>query len=881
MALFHCSFSALGRGSGRSAVAAAAYQSGSKLFNPRTGLWHDYSKKRGVVFSKIIAPPAAPTWVEDREQFWGNVEQHEKRQNARLAKIGDVALAHELSSESKIRLTMRMGQALASRYQVPVDVAVHLPHGKRVRRKDPVIADAETLPGGDERNDHAHFMVACRSVNSDGFGARVVPISTPEEMHWVRAMVAKLTNEELEAAGIDERVDHRSNEDRGRAEEPTPHIGAPGLAMAERGERSKRVDEWRAARKRRAAQVADAATAVANVSGPFRTEAENDEKEIVTVDPASSAGWRPDESSGKLDAALPEFRPAQERALKNPATLRLREFGVARRLIAAIHVHADAADVTLHDGGRVHLEKSRIVASKGSDSELEVMVAAASASGWARVTITGDLEFRRRAAVALTKAGIAVADLDLAEVVASTRRNMEAKRRPIDVPPPAAGERPAAQPTALGPAPLRPAQYEAPPESAGAPTGTTGQSRQAPPERTAPTKPIVPPAVPAPISAEQKSASPPVAGERPPGGATPPPPAPDDARLARARAGTAQEFRQAPPERAAPVQPPTTPPAVPERVRSKQQPELPASFLHPVPPGETRLSVLSANDQYVARVLIGGEVEELKSDETVHSVYLSAADGLVVVPTIIGPISRFKMTVRGFDTRTCEWLTAPIAEGPPGTHLTVVIDGPGPAPMPTLGPDAFLAQMAKSADLVEREAQAVADHVRKHTIEHARAQAAKPLVEYLRGQGQPADHSGQTDPRAGQLSVPGYSLASLSIAGDRKLRQLAISHVLMTSHFPVTTDEVAVAEMRTGMTHRPNTEAYAIDAYDYAGRQHARYIVIHPVSADHVRVMVPTLGADPIPITAEKADQLRETAQVAASQRRSSVSQLQTRGQIQ
>lgn len=56
MAIYHCSIKIIGRSDGKSAVDSSAYRSGEKLMDDRTGLIHDFTKKRGVVFTKISLP---------------------------------------------------------------------------------------------------------------------------------------------------------------------------------------------------------------------------------------------------------------------------------------------------------------------------------------------------------------------------------------------------------------------------------------------------------------------------------------------------------------------------------------------------------------------------------------------------------------------------------------------------------------------------------------------------------------------------------------------------------------------------------------------------------------------------------------------------------
>ncbi|MDP9353392.1 MAG: MobA/MobL family protein [Chloroflexota bacterium] len=69
MALYHLSAQVIGRSSGRSSAAAAAYRSGSKLHDERTDLYHGYSRRRGQFNSPLSAAGAqgrlrALAWAE-------------------------------------------------------------------------------------------------------------------------------------------------------------------------------------------------------------------------------------------------------------------------------------------------------------------------------------------------------------------------------------------------------------------------------------------------------------------------------------------------------------------------------------------------------------------------------------------------------------------------------------------------------------------------------------------------------------------------------------------------------------------------------------------------------------------------------------------------
>ena len=95
----HIPVSIIKRSAGRSAVAAAAYRSGTKLTNEWDGLTHDYTRKGGVVHAEIMLPAHAPSEFADRSILWNSVEQIEKARDSQLAREIEAALPCELSGE--------------------------------------------------------------------------------------------------------------------------------------------------------------------------------------------------------------------------------------------------------------------------------------------------------------------------------------------------------------------------------------------------------------------------------------------------------------------------------------------------------------------------------------------------------------------------------------------------------------------------------------------------------------------------------------------------------------------------------------------------------------------------------------------------------------
>src|ERR1041384_7048641 len=70
MAFYHLHVKVIGRKSGSSAVAAAAYRSASRLRDERLDQSHDFTGKRGVVHSEVMLPENAPEVWRDRERLW-------------------------------------------------------------------------------------------------------------------------------------------------------------------------------------------------------------------------------------------------------------------------------------------------------------------------------------------------------------------------------------------------------------------------------------------------------------------------------------------------------------------------------------------------------------------------------------------------------------------------------------------------------------------------------------------------------------------------------------------------------------------------------------------------------------------------------------------
>ena len=242
IAIYHWNIGIVSRGKGKSAIAAAAYRSGEKLTNEWDGMTHDYTRKGGVVHTEIMLPLHAPPSFSDRSTLWNSVELYEKAGNAQLAREIDAALPIELSREEQTRLVREYCSSQFVSRGMCVDFAIH---------------------DTDSGNPHCHIMLTMRPLDGRGAwaakskkeydldenGERIRLPSGRYKTHKVdltgwndkdntllwRKAWADFTNDFLERNGSPERIDHRSNAERGIDEIPTVHMGVAACQMEKKG----------------------------------------------------------------------------------------------------------------------------------------------------------------------------------------------------------------------------------------------------------------------------------------------------------------------------------------------------------------------------------------------------------------------------------------------------------------------------------------------------------------------------------------------------------------------------------------------------------------------------------------------------------------------
>ena len=88
----------------QSAVAAAAYQSGEKLFCEYDQEVKHYPEKRGIVHNEILLPANAPRSYADRNTLWNAAEAVEKQWNSQLARRWVLTIPREIPPTSTVPL---------------------------------------------------------------------------------------------------------------------------------------------------------------------------------------------------------------------------------------------------------------------------------------------------------------------------------------------------------------------------------------------------------------------------------------------------------------------------------------------------------------------------------------------------------------------------------------------------------------------------------------------------------------------------------------------------------------------------------------------------------------------------------------------------------
>ena len=371
MAIYHLEAKVVSRGAGRSAVAASAYLSCSRLYNDYDGIQHDYTKKQGLVWQQVFLPEYAPQEWKDREQLWNDVEEVETAKDSRLAREFVVALPIEMSRQEQIELLHEFIREQFVSDGMCADAAIHdtdghNPHAHILLTVRPLDEQGKwqyktekeylCMKNGEERGFTAAEFKAAQNEGWEKqypykVGKKKVymtpsaaeaqglvradkhPKSTrygrqnsiserwnsEEQLAAWRAAWADVSNRYLERSGREERIDHRSNAARGIDEIPTIHEGVTAQALKRKGIISDRCEINRQIREQNKLirAIRDEITKLKNTimtSVPALAKAlETARKGILLL----RYSWLYYTGAAKtLDARIQEIQPSYERFLE-------------------------------------------------------------------------------------------------------------------------------------------------------------------------------------------------------------------------------------------------------------------------------------------------------------------------------------------------------------------------------------------------------------------------------------------------------------------------------------------------------------------------------------------------------------------------------------
>lgn len=223
----HCPVHVVKVGEKNNTAAAASSYIARNIVVGHDGRIHDYSKKLGFVAGGFCWPEGSPErWKDDPRSLWAEQDFIDYEKSTRrgpkseLYRSGRIGLPWDIPYEKAAELAEEFFEPLRKKGMV-IQWAIH----------------DEVDPVTKKRNYHMHWIACMREVTPDGFGKKNRSwnkynggMNIPEE---IRPHVAGILNRELEALGVELRVEHESFEARGIDRIPQIHMGPTATALEE------------------------------------------------------------------------------------------------------------------------------------------------------------------------------------------------------------------------------------------------------------------------------------------------------------------------------------------------------------------------------------------------------------------------------------------------------------------------------------------------------------------------------------------------------------------------------------------------------------------------------------------------------------------------
>ena len=229
MAIFHLTVKTHGFGNDPklNALRSYAYRSGTKIIDPVTGSIYNFTSKQSeVVLTETITPSEfIPDWMKDGAQLWRSVQTFEEeggRADAQIFRELEMSLPIELGIDEYTTIIRRFIREQLTSKSIICSFSVHLKPG----------------------NPHVHMMTTLRDIEGGMFLKKNRDWNKVSFVHELRESWSRHVNEALEAAGLNERITHKSFADLGIEREASVHVGPVHL-----GKRNEAYQAKREARK--------------------------------------------------------------------------------------------------------------------------------------------------------------------------------------------------------------------------------------------------------------------------------------------------------------------------------------------------------------------------------------------------------------------------------------------------------------------------------------------------------------------------------------------------------------------------------------------------------------------------------------------------------
>ena len=247
----------------RSTILTCAPAPGQKASRPGPAAAYiqreaEYSRDRETADELLYTESGhMPAWAAaDPTTYWDAADLHE-RANGRLFKRVEVALPTALTADEQRELAVGFARHLTDGEQLPYTLAIHAGEGTNPHCH---LLISERTNDGLERSADQWFRRYNPDHPEQGGARKTTALHPKAWLEETREAWAAQTNQALERAGHEIRIDHRSLEAQGLERLPSLHLGPTVAAMEARGIETERGAEARR-RERVNAQLLELATA--------------------------------------------------------------------------------------------------------------------------------------------------------------------------------------------------------------------------------------------------------------------------------------------------------------------------------------------------------------------------------------------------------------------------------------------------------------------------------------------------------------------------------------------------------------------------------------------------------------------------------------------